>query len=324
MAKIIIFGALGQDGRFLSHQLVQKGHEVYGLIRPHKSTASIKVIGVKYHEIDIMNKEAVSQFIGLIQPSFIYNLASMSSVRSSFDDPHLSEAVNFHFVKNLLNVINDFQAKNKQVIRLFQASTSEMFDAEQSMPLNEQSKFSPKSPYGMHKILAHKECLKYRDKYDLQVYIGILFNHESYLRPLNFVSRKITHAAYLISIGQKKELLLGNSRVTRDWGYAPDYTNAMSLILESKKPSDYIIATGELHSIKEICETAFKKIGIPDYENYIKLDKNLLRENDVSGQYGDFRKIQQAIGWQPHKKFHDIIHEMVDFESNSENQSIYF
>jgi GDPmannose 4,6-dehydratase len=323
VAKIFIFGALGQDGRFLSHQLVKKGHDVYGFIRPHKSTANVRVIGVKYHEIDIMNKEALSKFIELIQPSFIYNLASMSSVRNSFDNPLLSEAVNFHFVKNLLNVIKDFQAKNMQVIRLFQASTSEMFDTEQSMPLNEQSKFNPKSPYGMHKILAHKECLKYRDKYDLHVYMGILFNHESYLRPLNFVSRKITHAAYLISIGQKKELLLGNSNVTRDWGYAPDYTNAMSLVLESKKPDVYVIATGELHSIKEICETAFKKVGIPDYENYIKLDKNLLRENDLSGQYGDFRKIQLALGWQPQKKFQDIIHEMVDLESNSESQSIY-
>lgn len=322
MARIIIFGALGQDGRFLSHQLVKKGHEVFGLIRPHKSIESTKVLGVNYQEIDIMNKEAVSQIIDLIKPNFIYNLASMSSVKSSFIDPHLSEAINFHFVKNLLSTINEFQARNNHNIRIFQASTSEMFETEQPMPLNEESRFNPKSPYGMHKVLAHKECLEYREKYDLQVYIGILFNHESYLRPLNFVSRKITHTAYLISIGQKTELLLGNTKVTRDWGYAPDYTDAMSLILESKKPDDYIIATGELHSIEDICETTFKKIGIIDYQNYIKLDKSMLRDNDISGQYGDFRKIRQALGWQPQKKFIDIIHEMVDFESKSETQSM--
>jgi len=314
----LIFGALGQDGKFLSKQLIAEGNTVFGFV---KNDSVIKppneIDGVSYIQGNLLDKNTIIQTINSCEPDYIYNFASLSSVKSSMDFPKISSAINFRFVEMILEILRDRKIEGKNVPKLFQASSSEMFGPNNKEPLNEHAKFDPKSPYAIHKLLSHNLCLKFREQYDLPIYTGILFNHESYLRNPNFVSRKITQGAYQIASGAKDFLELGNLDTLRDWGYAGDYVRAMTLITTSDNPADYVIASGQLHSLREICEIAFNEVRLGNYQKYVKFDPKLLRSIDTSGLVGDYSKIKKNLGWEPKKSFKNMIAEMVEFESKS-------
>jgi len=310
--KSLIFGALGQDGMFLSEQLLRKGNEVSGFVRSGAETKVPNGIeGVTYIAGNLLDRSFVEQTINKCNPDYIYNLASLSSVKNSFDLPELSEQINFIFVEMLLEIIRERRDRSMRPIRLFQASSSEMFGPNPKGPLNENSEMNPQSPYALHKYKAHKSAIRFRKEYELPVYTAILFNHESHLRKPTFASRKITQGAFQIASGKKDSLKLGNIDSLRDWGYAGDYVKAISMIMNRDTPDDFVVATGELHSLREICEIAFTASGLGNYEEYVILDQNLLRHNDTSGLVGDRTKINEVLGWKSTMGFEEMIRLML-------------
>jgi len=316
--KSLIFGALGQDGKFLSEELLRMGNEVFGFVRSGSETKVPNGIeGVTYIAGNLLDKSFVEQTIDKYNPDYIYNLASFSSVKNSFDFPDLSEQINFIFVEMLLEIIRERRDRNMRPIRLFQASSSEMFGPNPKGPLNENSEMNPQSPYAIHKYKAHKSAIRFREEYELPVYTAILFNHESHLRKPTFASRKITQGAFQIALGKRDYLSLGNIDSLRDWGYAGDFTKAMIMIVESATPDDYVVATGELHSLRDICKIAFTESGLGNYEEYVILDQNLVRHFDTSGLVGDSTKINEVLGWKSTMAFEEMIRLMLHQEKKN-------
>jgi GDPmannose 4,6-dehydratase len=313
--KSLIFGALGQDGKFLSEELLRNGNEVIGFVRSGAETkVPIGIEGVTYVAGNLLDRSFVEQTIDKCDPDHIYNLASFSSVKNSFDFPELSEQINYIFVDMLLEIIRERRDRNMRPIRLFQASSSEMFGPNPKGPLNENSEMNPQSPYAIHKYKAHKSAIRFREEYELPIYTAILFNHESHLRKPTFASRKITQGAFQIASGKRDYLSLGNIDSLRDWGYAGDYVKAISLIMNRDTPDDFVVATGELHSLRDICKIAFEAVGVGNYENYIFIDPNLVRVNDTSGLLGDPSKIARVFDWRATFTFEEMIQFMVHQE----------
>jgi len=318
--KSLIFGALGQDGMFLSEQLLRKGNEVSGFVRSGAETKVPNGIeGVTYIAGNLLDRSFVEQTINKCNPDYIYNLASLSSVKNSFDLPELSEQINFIFVEMLLEIIRERRDRSMRPIRLFQASSSEMFGPNPKGPLNENSEMNPQSPYALHKYKAHKSAIRFREEYELPVYTAILFNHESHLRKPTFASRKITQGAFQIASGKKDSLILGNIDSLRDWGYAGDYVKAISMIINRDTPDDFVVATGKLHSLRDICQVAFDAVGLGNYENYISIDPNLIRQNDTSGLVGEPKKIKNVLGWRADTSFGEMIQNMISHEKSLED-----
>ena len=312
----LIFGALGQDGSYLAEMLSAEGEQVIGVIRnssvvpekyPHQK--------INYVKGNILDSDFIYSLLERFKPTHIYNMASTSSVAESYINPELSLDINLRFVQLLVNSIEIFRSKTGQDIFLLQTSSSEMFGPTHIAPVNENTSHDPRSPYAEHKSISHNFCIEARITRDLKIGTAILFNHESSRRPLKFVSRKITHGAFMISQGLEKKLILGDIRVRRDWGYAPDYVEAMKRIAMAKSASDYVIATGKLHSLQDMCRIAFEAVGLGNFEKYIDSDKSLFRKVENSGLVGLAEKMHLEFNWGPSLPFEEMIREMVHQES---------
>jgi GDPmannose 4,6-dehydratase len=310
MKCALITGITGQDGSYLAELLLEKGYEVYGLVR-RLSTPNISRIDhildkINLVEGDLTDQSSLNSAMKEVQPDEVYNLAAQSFVGISWNQPVLTGDVTGMGAVRLLESVRHF-CKNA---RVYQASSSEMFGKVQEMPQTENSKFYPRSPYGCAKVYAYWMCINYRESYNMHISNGILFNHESSRRGLEFVTRKITDGVARIYHDLSKELRLGNLDAKRDWGYAGDYVKAMWLMLQQEIPDDYVIATGESHSVKEFVELAFKEVGL-NWEDYVKVDPKLFRPAEVEYLVGDYSKAKRIFGWEPSIKFEELVKMMV-------------
>jgi GDPmannose 4,6-dehydratase len=322
MRKVLITGITGQDGSYLAENYLSDGWEVHGVVRrsstlarpridhlfsPDKSSANQSV---KLHYGDLSDCSALIRILDSVNPEHVVNLGAQSHVAVSFEVPletgqitGLGAAAMFEAVR----IVNPS-------IRIYQASSSEMFGGgEGSNFLNEQSVFSPKSPYAAAKVYAHQMATLYRESYGMHISNGILFNHESPRRGENFVSRKITKSVARISKGKQNKLFLGNIHATRDWGHARDYMEAVRLMLSAPNPDDYVVATGVAHSVKHFVDLAFDMVGL-DVEKHLEIDETLFRPNEVKDLLGDPSKIQSQLGWKPKTTFENLVEEMIQFD----------
>ncbi|HEY0631828.1 MAG TPA: GDP-mannose 4,6-dehydratase [Thermoleophilaceae bacterium] len=317
MKKALITGITGQDGSYLAEQLIDKGYEVHGLVRRSSSFNTDRLDhlyrdpherGVKLimHYGDLTESSRLVKLVYEIQPDEIYHLGAQSHVRVSFDTPeYTSDAVGLGTVR-LLEAIRETGVKT----RFYQASSSEMFGAAPP-PQDETTPFHPRSPYAVAKVMAHWITVNYRESYGIFAATGILFNHESPRRGETFVTRKITRALARIEAGLQDKLFLGNLDAKRDWGYTPDYTDAMWRILQAEGPDDYVIATGEMHSVREFLDEAAAHLGI-DWQDVVEFDERYLRPAEVDALCGDASKAREKLGWEPTVTFKELVRVMVD------------
>ncbi len=312
MAKrAIITGITGQDGSYLAELLLEKGYEVFGIVR--RSSANnywrIEHILDRIHlkPGDLLDQLSLIRVIDEVRPHELYNLAAMSFVPASWDQPMLTGEFNSQGVTRVLEAVRQVDSK----IRVYQASSSEMFGKVRETPQTELTPFYPRSPYGVSKVFAHYITVNYRESYDLFAVSGILFNHESPRRGLEFVTRKVTDGVARIKLGLTDHLSLGNLDAHRDWGFAGDYVRAMWLMLQQDRAEDYVIATGESHSVRELVEVAFGHAGL-NWEKHVRLDKKLLRPAEVEHLIGDASRARAQLGWRPEVDFNHLVRMMVD------------
>jgi GDPmannose 4,6-dehydratase len=312
MAKrALITGITGQDGSYLAELLLDQGYEVHGVVR-RASTSNYWRIEhlldrVQLIAADLLDQLSLIRIIEKVQPDEFYNLAAMSFVPASWDQPMLTGEFNAQGVTRVLEAVRQVNPK----IRIYQASSSEMFGKVREVPQSEMTPFYPRSPYGVSKVFAHYITVNYRESYDLFAVSGILFNHESPRRGLEFVTRKVTDGVARIKLGLADTLALGNLDAQRDWGFAGDYVRAMWLMLQQERADDYVIATGETHSVRDLVEVAFTHAGL-DWQKHVRLDPRFLRPAEVDLLIGDASKARAALGWQPLVNFRALIHMMVD------------
>jgi len=318
MKKALITGITGQDGSYLAEWLLEQGYEVHGLIRkastfntaridhlyrdPHRPDTRLFL-----HYADLCESSALSVLLRRIQPHEVYNLGAQSHVRVSFDLPEYTGDATGLGVIRLLESVRNLERPP----RFYQASSSEMFGKVRAVPQNEDTPFHPRSPYACAKVFGYWITVNYREAYGLHASNGILFNHESPRRGETFVTRKITHAVAQILAGRQTELYLGNLDAKRDWGYAKDYVRAMWLMLQQPQGDDYVIATGETHSVREFLEEAFGCVG-RDWRDYVKQDERYLRPSEVDLLVGDASKARRVLGWQPAVTFKELVRMMVE------------
>ena len=311
--RALITGITGQDGSYLAELLLSKGYEVYGVIR-RLSTPNTERIAHILPDIklllhaDLIDQSSLTRALDRAQPDEVYNLAAMSHVGTSFSQPVATGEYNGLGAVKLL----DACYRSNPKIRFYQASTSELFGNVAMPPQNEKSTMHPRSPYGTAKLYAHKAVANYREAYGMFACAGILFNHESPRRGLDFVTRKITHGVARIKAGLQHHLTLGNLNAYRDWGYAPEYVEAMWLMLQQEEPEDFVIATGESHSVGEFAHRAFEAAGIAHPYNRTEIDSDLWRPADVNVLCGDYTKTKERLGWQPKTKFAELVPLMVE------------
>lgn len=311
MKKAFITGITGQDGSYLAEFLLDKGYEVYGMVRRCSSPIRSRIdhLQGKIHLVygDMLDSSCLCSLLNSIKPDEVYNLAAQSHVRISFDQPVYSADVAGLGVLRLLEAIR-LTDKN---IRFYQAGSSEMFGKVAETPQTENTPFHPRSPYACAKVYGHYQAVNYREAYDMFACNGILFNHESPRRAESFVTRKITQAAVGIKFGWQDKLVLGNIEAKRDWGFAGDYIVAMWLMLQQDKPDDYVIATGETHSVKEFLTEAFSYLGM-DWKEYVTIDSYYFRPSEVDLLQGDSSKAKRILNWSPKVKFKELVRMMVD------------
>jgi GDPmannose 4,6-dehydratase len=317
MKKALITGITGQDGSYLAEQLVERGYEVHGIVRRSSSFNTARLehlyrdpheqgVRMSLHYGDLTESSRLVKLVYEIQPDEIYHLGAQSHVRVSFDTPeYTSDVVGLGTVR-LLEAIRETGVKT----RFYQASSSEMYGAA-SPPQDENTPFHPRSPYAVAKVAAHWIAINYRESYGIFAATGILFNHESPRRGETFVTRKITRALARIEAGLQKKLFLGNLDAKRDWGYAPDYTDAMWRILQADEPEDFVIATGEMHSVREFLDEAAAHIGL-DWQDVVEFDERYLRPAEVDALQGDASKAREKLGWSPTVTFKELVQIMVD------------
>ncbi|AFY45522.1 GDP-mannose 4,6-dehydratase [Nostoc sp. PCC 7107] len=320
--RALITGITGQDGSYLSEFLLEQGYEVHGIIRrtstfntdridhiyedPHKDGVRLLL-----HYGDLTDGTTLRRILEEVQPTEIYNLGAQSHVRVSFDSPEYTvDAVGMGTLR-LLEAIRDYQQRTGTEVRFYQAGSSEMYGLVQAVPQSETTPFYPRSPYACAKVYAHWQTVNYRESYNLFACNGILFNHESPRRGETFVTRKITRAVARIVAGKQKNLYMGNLDAKRDWGYAKDYVRAMWLMLQKDQPDDYVIATGETHSVKEFLELAFGYVNL-NWQDYIEFDDRYLRPAEVDLLIGDPTKAKQKLGWEPSVTFEGLVSLMVE------------
>ena len=309
--KVLITGITGQDGAYLAQFLLDHGYEVHGMVR-RASTESFERIAhlrekVALHQADLLDQLSIVTLLQEIRPAEVYNLAAQSFVPTSWLQPLLTGEFTALGVTRVLEAIRLVDPK----IRFYQASSSEMFGDVREEPQSEQTPFWPRSPYGVAKVYGHWITVNYRESYDIFACSGILFNHESPLRGKEFVTRKISDAVARIKLGVQEKLPLGNLDAMRDWGFAGDYVRAMWLMLQQDKPDDYVVATGEKHSVRELVELAFDHVGL-DWRAYVEIDPKLLRPAEVNTLRGDATKARQELGWEPKVGFPELVRVMVD------------
>jgi GDPmannose 4,6-dehydratase len=313
MKTALITGITGQDGSYLAELLLKKDYEVYGIVRC-RSTSNVERIkhiqdDIKLIQGDLLDQNSLIEAIEGSQPDEIYNLAGQSFVPATWDKPVLTGEFTALGATRLLEAI---RLVNKN-IRFYQASTSEMFGKAAEVPQNEQTRFYPRSPYGVAKLYAHWITVNYRESYDMFCCSGILFNHESPRRGLEFVTRKVSNAVARIKLGLSKELKMGNLDAKRDWGFAGDYVEAMWLMLQQEEPEDFVISTGKTHSIEELVEIAFTDADL-EWKDYVVIDPRFVRPAEVDLLVGDSSRARDKLKWQPKVKFEELIRMMVDFD----------
>jgi len=330
MKKALITGITGQDGAYLAKFLLEKGYEVYGCVRrtSDQSLSRLKYLGIekdiKYVSLDLLEFTNIYRTIEKIKPDEVYNLAAQSFVALSFEQPIFTAEVTALGPLRILEAIRTIDPK----IKYYQASSSEMFGKVQAIPQNEKTPFYPRSPYAISKLFGHWITVNYRESYGIFACSGILFNHESPLRGLEFVTRKITYGIARIKYGLQDKIVLGNLDSKRDWGYAPEYVEAMWLMLQQDEPDDYVIATGETHSVREFVELAFKYAGYEIIWEGKELDekgrdkktgkilvevsKEFYRPAEVDFLIGDYTKAKQKLGWEPKTRFKELVKIMVE------------
>jgi GDPmannose 4,6-dehydratase len=312
MKKAIITGITGQDGSYLAEWLLAKGYEVHGLVR-RSSTENFERIAhlagrIRLHQADLLDQLSIIDVFKEVRPDEVYNLAAMSFVPTSWKQPVLTGEFTAIGVTRVLEAIRLLDPKG---IRFYQASSSEMFGKVQETPQKETTPFYPRSPYGVAKVYGHWITVNYRESYGAYCCSGILFNHESPRRGCEFVTRKVTDAVARIKLGLANELRLGNLDAKRDWGFAGDYVKAMWLMLQQDKPDDFVIATGETHTVRELVETAFGCADL-DWKKYVVLDPTLVRPAEVDLLVGDAGKARRQLGWKPDVTFHELVRQMVE------------
>lgn len=311
MKTALITGITGQDGSYLAEFLLEKGYKVFGLERrsSQKNRANIEHILDRIELVsgDLLDETSLFNAIKDANPDEVYNLASQSFVHESWKQPALTGEFTGLGAVRVLDAIRKVNPK----IKFYQASSSEMFGSVQETPQTEKTPFYPRSPYGVAKLYAHWITVNYRESYGMFAASGILFNHESPRRGLEFVTRKITNGVARIKLGLARELLLGSTWPRRDWGFAGDYVEAMWLMLQQEKPEDYVIATGETHSVQEFLEAAFNHVNL-DWKEYVKVDSKFVRPAEVQLLKGDASKAKKELGWQPKVSFSELVKMMVD------------
>jgi len=327
MKKALITGITGQDGSYLAELLLAKEYEVHGIVRrastfntsridhlyqdPHNQDPHIEKKKLFLHYGDLTDANSIRKVVFETYPDEIYNLGAQSHVRVSFDLPEYTMNVTGLGTLRVLEVIKDFQARTGKQVRFYQASSSEMFGSAPP-PQNENTPFHPRSPYGCAKVFAYHTTVNYREAYGIFACNGILINHESERRGETFVNRKITRGIARIKAGLDKKLYLGNLDSQRDWGYAPEYVEAMYLMLQQSQPEDFVIGTGETHSVKEFLIAAFKHAGIDNWQDYVEIDPYYYRPTEVENLVADSRKAKEKLGWEPKTKFDDLVKIMME------------
>ncbi len=312
MRKALITGITGQDGSYLAELLLSKGYKVYGLTRRTSTVNNerIKHIEdkVEFLQGDLLDQSSLTEAVTYSKPDEVYNLAAQSFVKTSWNQPVLTGEFTALGVTRMLEAIRVVNPK----IKFYQASSSEMFGKVTEIPQKETTRFHPRSPYGVAKVYGHYITLNYRESYNIFACSGILFNHESPRRGLEFVTRKITNAVARIKFGTQKKLELGNLEAKRDWGFAGDYVEAMWLMLQQEKAEDFVIATGEAHSVKEFVELAFEVAGVKNWKDYVIYNKSEhLRPAEVDHLIGDYSKAEKILGWKPKTSFKHLVEMMV-------------
>ena len=311
MRRALILGVTGQDGQFLANLLLNLNYEVLGASRnlPNWKNNPLGLLRSEHKIVDVANYLDLFRLIEAFMPDEIYNLSGESSVARSFLNPTDTASSNVIGVLNLLNAVKELGIQER--VRIFQASSSDMFGPSQ-VQLSENSHLSPKSPYGVSKFLAHKMCLQYRNQFGLWISSGILFNHESELRPEHFVFQKVIRSLVEISQGKREFLELGNLEIYRDWGYAGDYVEAMQKSLQSNNPRDYVIATGRLNSLRNVIEKTCELLGLSGaMETYVKIDPSLMRPLDIERTWGNPKLAEELLGWKARTTFEELIEKMV-------------
>lgn len=329
MKKALITGITGQDGSYLAELLLNKGYEVHGIIRrastfntsriehiyqdPHSSGRKLFL-----HYGDLSDANTIRKLIYKIQPDEIYNIGAQSHVRVSFDIPEYTADVTGVGALRVLEAIKDYQEHTGKKVKYYQASSSEMFGATPP-PQNENTPFYPRSPYGVAKVFAYWTTVNYREAYGIFAVNGILFNHESERRGKTFVTKKITDGIARIKAGLDKKIYLGNLDARRDWGYAPEYMEAAWMMMQQEMPDDYVIGTGQSHSVRDFVEAAFKYVGINNWQDYVEIDEKYYRPSEVDNLIADASKAKDKLGWEPKVKFDELVAKMVDCDLKEYN-----
>lgn len=328
MQKALITGITGQDGSYMAELLLEKGYEVHGIIRrssmintgridhlyqdPHLPNTRLFL-----HYGDLTDGTTLRKILEAVEPVEVYNLGAQSHVRVSFDAPEYTVDSVAMGTLRLLEAIRDYQQHTDRDVKFYQAGSSEMFGLVQEVPQKETTPFYPRSPYACGKVYAHWQTINYREAYGMFAANGILFNHESPRRGHTFVTRKITIALANILAGRQKKLYLGNLDAKRDWGYAKDYVEAIWLILQQPQPDDFVIATGETHSVREFLEEAFSYVNL-DWQKYVEIDPRYFRPAEVELLLGDATKAREKLHWKPRVTFKELVHLMVDADLESQ------
>ena len=313
--RALITGITGQDGSYLAELLLDKGYEVVGMVRRSSTTNFERIAHLQDRVVldpytssgDLLDEASLISILRECQPTEVYNLAAQSFVQTSFTQPVLTGEITALGVTRLLDAIRIVDPS----IRFYQASSSEMFGKVQQVPQTETTPFHPRSPYGVAKVYGHWITVNYRESYDLHASSGILFNHESPRRGLEFLPRKVSHGVARIKLGLATELSLGNLDAERDWGFAGDYVEAMWMMLQQDEPDDYVIASGATHSVRRFCEIAFEHAGLT-WEDHVTIDEKFMRPAEVDLLIGDASKAKKTLGWAPRTSFEDLVTMMVD------------
>ena len=318
MQKIaIVTGITGMDGGIISRQLLDLDYKIFGLVRRSSDSPNLKCAeglqkepNFEVVEGDLTDLSSLLRLVRLAKPHEIYNFASQSNVGTSFKEPIHTAQVTGIGVLNMLEAIRLSEIHSK----FYQASTSELMGGISEKPCNEDFIFHPKSPYAVSKLFGYWITRCYRESYRMFTVNGVLFNHEYFSRGPNFVTRKISLGVANIKVGNQDKLYLGNLDSRRDWGWAPDFVRGARMMLQYKEPQDWVLATGETHSIREFCELAFKHAGLGDYQNFVQIDPQFYRPNEVNVLIGDYSKAKRILGWEPTVKFEELVKRMVDYD----------
>jgi GDPmannose 4,6-dehydratase len=316
MPRALITGITGQDGLYLAELLLSKGYEVFGLIRgqnnPKFDLVRKTVPGVTLLTGDLTDVSSLVRVLGIARPSEIYNLGAISFVAYSWENASMTSDVTGKGVLNILEATRLYAGDDISKVRFYQASSSEMFGKVQQVPQKEETLLWPRSPYGVAKVFGHYMTINYRESYGMHASSGILFNHESPRRGPEFVTRKVSQAVARIKLGLQNEIVLGNLDAKRDWGFAGDYVEAMWLMLQQPEADDYVISTGETHSIEELLAAAFAAAELDDWRNYVRQDPKFMRPAEVDLLIGDASKAQRVLGWKPKVSFQELVAMMVE------------